>query len=109
MKLHFPWSEVEKAMAEARNATSIRTLYGQKTGPGLWLVGDHGVYLMPNTADEQRTIAYARECDPARLDFDRWWAVKQASFGGDDSIEFIALIVDFIPGGLVVYAGSAEP
>ncbi len=91
MKLHFKWTEVAKALDEVRKATGIRQLYGEDTGPGLWLVGDEGVYLMPNTTDPKRTIVYARECDPKKLDFDTWWANKRASFGGDDGVEFLPL------------------
>jgi Protein of unknown function (DUF3085) len=91
MKLHFPWAEVSKALGELRTAPGIRTLYGTTTGPGLWLVGDQGVYLMPNTTATKRTIVYARECDPTKLDFETWWANKDASFGGDDGVEFIYL------------------
>jgi len=91
MKLHFPWPEVAKALAEVRAATVVRLLYEQATGKGLWLVGDEGVYLMPNTEGETRTIAHAKECDPTKLDFDEWWRVKRATFGGDDGVEFISL------------------
>ena len=91
MKLHFPWAEVSKALDEARRASSVHPLYGTETGPGLWLVGDQGVYLMPNTTGKERTIVYARECDPSKLDFETWWANKRASFGGDDGVEFIGL------------------
>jgi hypothetical protein len=89
--LHFPWAEVLKALAELRQASSVRPLYGNETGPGLWLVGDEGVYLMPNTTLKARTIVYARECNPTALDFDTWWANKRVTFGGDDGVEFIAL------------------
>lgn len=89
MKLHFPWPEVAKALDEVRAATIVRPLYEQVTGKGLWLVGDEGVYLMPNTEGETRTIAYARECDPTKSD--DWWHVKRASFGGDDGVEFISV------------------
>ena len=91
MRLHFPWNEVAKALEEVRTARRIRSLYGTETGPGLWLVGDEGVYLMPNTATAQPTIVYAAECNPKKLDFDTWWANKRASFGGDDGVEFIGL------------------
>jgi hypothetical protein len=93
MKLHFPWAGVSEALDEVRNATGIRPLYETDTGPGLWLVGDQGVYLMPNTTGKEFTVVYARECDPTKLDFDTWWANKGASFGGDDGVEFIDLKV----------------
>jgi Protein of unknown function (DUF3085) len=102
MNLHFPWSGVTKALAELRAATEVRTLYADVTGPGLWLVGDQGVYLMPNTAARTTTIVYARECDPTRLDFDTWWANKRASFGGDDGVDFIPLAdIDSIAADIV--------
>jgi len=91
MRLHFPWTKVLKALNEVRIAKEIRTLYGAETGPGLWLVGDGGVYLMPNTTFKSRTIVYARECDPTKLDFDTWWENKRASFGVDDGVEFISI------------------
>jgi len=90
-RLHFPWAKLVKALNEVRSARQIRPLYGAKTGPGLWLVGDEGVYLMPNTSAEKRTIVYARECDPAKLAFETWWGNKSATFGTGDGVEFIAL------------------
>jgi len=91
MKLHFPWPEVAKILDEVRAATAVKPLYERVTGKGLWLVGDEGVYLMPNSDGDTRTIAYAKECDPTKLDFDEWWNVKRATFGGDDGVEFISL------------------
>ena len=58
--------------------------------PGLWLVGDHGVYLCSNgkLADGARPlIAYAEECDPNTCD--DWFEVKRRTFGGDDGVEFL--------------------
>jgi len=89
--LTFPWPKVLKALNEVRTAPEVRTLYGVETGPGLWLVGDEGIYLMPNTTAKARMIVYARECDPTKLPLDTWWAKKQASFGGGDGVEFIPL------------------
>lgn len=89
--LHFPWGKLSAALNELRAASTVRPLYGRKTGKGLWLVGDHGVYLMPNTTAGKRIVVYARECDPTKLEFDAWWAAKRATFGGDDGIEFIPI------------------
>jgi Protein of unknown function (DUF3085) len=101
MKLTFPIGAVLQALDELRGATACRTLYDEQTGKGLWLVGDQGVYLMPNTTDgplaasrkpgDSNFVVYARECDPTKLEFDTWWANKRASFGGDDGVEFIAM------------------
>jgi len=68
--------------------------YGLRPGegekPGLWLVGDEGVYALSNgmLADGQRPlVVYARECDPkTNPDF---WHYKRQHFGGDDGIEFL--------------------
>lgn len=98
MKLHFPISEIRTGMEELKTAKTARDLYDQKTGHGFWLVGDQGVYLMPNTTDgkhnsktEKPLVIYAKECDPTKLDFDTWWENKRASFGGDDGVEFISI------------------
>lgn len=61
---------------------------------GLYLVGDHGVYLMSNAdrgaGDQGRPpVAYARETNPNELEFDQWWSAKRASFGADDGVEFL--------------------
>jgi hypothetical protein len=90
-RLTFPVRKVLKAVNEVRIAREVLTLYGTVTGPGLWLVGDEGVYLMPNTATKAPVIVYARECDPTKLPFENWWARKRATFGSDDGIEFIPL------------------
>jgi hypothetical protein len=92
MKLHFSWAGVAKIIDEVRSATVVNPLYEQVTGKGLWLVGDDGVYLMPNTKCEGvPNVVYARECDPTKLEFDEWWGVKQDTFGGDDGVEFIGI------------------
>jgi hypothetical protein len=89
MKLHFRWPDVARALDEVRAATVVRPLYEQVTGKGLWLVGDEGVYLMPNTEGEIRTIVYAKECNPTKSE--DWWTIKRATFGGDDGVEFISI------------------
>lgn len=100
MKLHFPWPAVEQALEILRAASVVRTLYDQDTGKGFWLVGDQGVYLMPNTVGAQPVI-YARECDPTKLDFDLWWQNKRASFGADDGVEFVPMeIIENLAGAL---------
>ncbi len=99
MKLHFPWNEIQKLIEEIDTAIIGQPLYGEETGKGFWLVGDHGVYLMPNTTDgihhrklgkdDSRLVVYARECNPDTMAFDDWWDNKRASFGGDDGVEFL--------------------
>ena len=66
--------------------------------PGLWLVGDQGVYLMSNgrpallvdPADSRHVVAHAVEANPG-AGVDAWWDVKRAAFGGDDGVVFLTL------------------
>ena len=63
---------------------------GQNERPGLWLVGDEGVYIMSNgkLAEDQRPlVVYAQECDP-KTNSD-YWHYKRQHFGGDDGVEFL--------------------
>jgi len=61
---------------------------------GLWLVSNHGIYLMSNGRNAEgkhgktaHPVAYAHECNPDTLPFDHWWDVKNAAFrGGDFSV-----------------------
>ena len=115
MKLHFSWKDIEKLLEEINSAQTVKPLYGEATGKGFWLVGDQGVYLMANTSDgvhhgklganDKRPVAYAKECDPTRLEFDEWWENKRRSFGGDDGCEFISL-ADVM--GLMVGTGKPK-
>lgn len=62
--------------------------------PGLWLVGDDGVYLMSNGVPSLSASSPALpdnpfEVNPRMLDFDVWWERKRAGFGGDDGAEFL--------------------
>ncbi len=66
--------------------------------PGLWLVGDQGVYLMSNgkpallvdPADTRTSwpTPPRRTPPPAST---AWWEVKRAAFGGDDGVVFLEL------------------
>ena len=63
---------------------------GKDEKPGVWLVGDEGVYIMSNgkLADGQRSfVIYAEECDP-KTNPD-YWHYKRQYFGGDDGIDFL--------------------
>lgn len=105
MKLHFDAKGV-RTLVEWSETHEPDTLYDTVTGPGLWLVGDDGVYLMSNAREslakpdgkKGSLVVHARECDP-KLDFDEWWENKRASFGGDDGAEFLGLaeVKDCLP------------
>lgn len=141
MILHYKRVDVVKLLSHTVAAPAHKALWQQKETekPGLWLVGDSGVYLMSNgnpplkvpsdmESEAPNFIAYARQCDasPGR-DTDDWWNNKRASFGGDDGAEFIPaedvqqwldtnqdvewLEMDLEPGkmSLLVKAGSIYP
>ncbi len=68
-----------------------------KIPAGLWLVGDHGIYLMsngrpplrPGVGDNLNIVAHAPEADP-RVNPEGWWGAKRAAFG-DDGVVFLEL------------------
>jgi hypothetical protein len=66
--------------------------------PTILLVGDDGVYIMSGgynkPLEQGHPLAYAEGCNPKVDEFDDWWALKRATWGGDDGVE--SLIVDEI-------------
>lgn len=80
MKLTFKKAQIKKLVKQATDADGL----------ALMLVGDHGVYLMPEKTDSisKPQICYANECNPAN---DDWWEAKRNSFGPDDGVERIPL------------------
>ncbi|RUV96617.1 DUF3085 domain-containing protein, partial [Mesorhizobium sp. M5C.F.Ca.IN.020.14.1.1] len=63
---------------------------GEGEKPGVWLVGDQGVYIMSNgkLAEGARPlVVYSEQCHP--LGNPDWGHYKRRHFGGDDGIEFI--------------------
>ena len=86
---------IERGKADAAaNRGFHNPYYGLKPGqgeiPGLWLVGDQGVYIMSNgkLADGDRPlVVYSDECHP--VGNPDWFHYKHRHFGGDDGIEFI--------------------
>ncbi|MBZ9709438.1 DUF3085 domain-containing protein [Mesorhizobium sp. ESP7-2] len=95
----FPIISVRKVIERgiddaAANGGFRNPYYGTRPGegekPGLWLVGDEGVYIMSNGRHSEGTralVIYAEQCHP-RGDID-WWDYKRRHFGADDGIEFI--------------------
>nr|WP_249110569.1 DUF3085 domain-containing protein [Neokomagataea anthophila] len=67
-----------------------------KVPPGLWLVGDEGVYVMSNGLpalknDDSGTgsvCVYAKEADPTR-NAEEARIVKEMTFGSDDGCDFM--------------------
>ena len=95
----FPLVDVRAALERGRSDAAINggfrnPYYGLRPGegekPGVWLVGDDGVYILSTgkLAEGQRPfVVYAEECDP-KTNPD-CWHYKRQHFGGDDGIEFI--------------------
>ena len=88
--------KLAEMVAAAESATEHRLLYGDPgtEKPGLWLVADHGVYLMSNQVlpeGQLPTVLYAKGADPNIYDFDDWWALRDDVFDGDDGVEFFDL------------------
>ena len=95
----FPLVDVRAALERGRSDAAINggfrnPYYGLRPGegekPGVWLVGDEGVYIMSNgkLAEDQRLlVVYAQECDP-KTNPD-YWHYKRQHFGADDGIDFL--------------------
>ena len=93
--LRFKKHEIHRLLDLSKAADSHRTLYEMPgtAAPGLWLVGDHGVYLMTNEVltegGKPAGVTYSIDCDPNNMQFDDWWEAKRNTFGGDDGVEFL--------------------
>ena len=97
--LSFPLTSVREVIvrgrADAEANNGFRSPYfglrpGKDEQPGLWLVGDNGVYLLSNGKlpdDAKPLVVYAEECDPRTND--DWFEVKRRTFGGDDGVDFL--------------------
>lgn len=97
--LTFPVQSVLDVIARGRadagtNGGFRDPYYGLEPGkgerPGLWLVGDNGVYVMSNgklSESGRPMVVYAEECHPDKND--DWFEVKRRTFGGDDGVDFI--------------------
>ena len=80
------------------NFPTVEDVDPARIPPGLWLVGDQGIYLMSNgrppllvdPADTRNVTVQAAETSPGS-DPDGWWEVKRAAFGGDDGVLFLEL------------------
>ncbi|MBY5868645.1 DUF3085 domain-containing protein [Rhizobium leguminosarum] len=97
----FTFSVVEVRAVIARGCTDAEAnggfrnphyglLPGKDERPGLWIVGDEGVYLLSNgklAEGQLALVIYADECDP-KTNQD-YWHYKRRYFGGDDGIVFI--------------------
>lgn len=86
---------IDRGIADATANSGFRNpYYGLKPGegekPGLWLVGDNGVYILSNgklAGGARPLVVYSEECHP--VGNPDWFDYKRRHFGGDDGIEFI--------------------
>lgn len=86
---------IERGKTDASANGGFRNpYYGLKPGkgeiPGLWLVGDQGVYIMSNgklVHGDRPLVVYSDECHP--VGNPNWFHYKHRHFGADDGIEFI--------------------
>jgi hypothetical protein len=101
--IHFNLEDLKPLIDHARAAPEHVAGYSDtgKPAPGLWLVGDQGIYLMsngkphlqkPGAAPDHSLIVYAKECNPDK-DPDGWWDAKQSLYGGDDGVDTIPLAI----------------
>jgi hypothetical protein len=86
---------IDRGKTDAANNGGFRNPhYGLRPGegqvPGLWLVGDQGVYIMSNgklAAGDRPLVLYSEQGHP--IGNPDWYDYKRRHFGGDDGIEFI--------------------
>lgn len=95
----FPLAKVREIIARgqsdaAANGGYRNPYYGLRPGegekPGLWLVGDEGVYILSNgklPEGQKALVCYAEECNPSTNP--DCWHYKRQHFGDDDGIEFL--------------------
>lgn len=86
----------DEAIKRLGDAESKAICDAAKGSPGLFLVGDRGVYLMSaglpvlsDGTEKGSVVAYAEGIDPDR-DSD-WCEVKRSVFGGDDGADKLPL------------------
>lgn len=102
-KVHFDKALVEELLLHSVMASERAGVFGEAKRadgsytPGLWLVGDHGIYLMSNgrplpknpNHPEKSTfanlIAFAEESNPEK-DPTGFYDAKESIFGGDDGV-----------------------
>lgn len=96
--LTFDRDAIAAILAHSRQAKDRSPAYGQEAPvpPGAFLVSDDGIYIMSNGRNAKgqhgwraHPVAYAHQCDPNTMPFEKWWAVKSRSFGGSDASEFL--------------------
>lgn len=93
MILTFDTEIVRLLLEDSKKPAVRRLLYNDPSTdvPGLWLVGDVGVYLMSNSKEgvpnhagtTKYLVAYADQCNPANGP-EVWVPNRNASFGPDD-------------------------
>ena len=95
MLIIFPGAPVAALARSTLGARRWRRLFGQRSrlAPALWLLSDHGIYLMSNerVADPRSlALVHARGCDPAH-DPD-WQATTQSLLPAGHGLHELILV-----------------
>lgn len=99
----FKTKDIKRCIEHALNSKHWNMGYSESgPKPGLYLVHDHGVYLMSNgepgdaltNGEVAVYVAYAEGCNPD-TDAD-WWDTSRALVGGDDFAETIIIGDDWL-------------
>jgi hypothetical protein len=97
--LTFPINDDLKAIVEHAAANDPGPFYGEAIDRSVFLVKDHGTYLMsggkPGLNDPsfnegkgpKQLVVYANEINPNRMQFDDWYDRQRDICGGDDFVE----------------------
>jgi hypothetical protein len=100
-KLTFKTSDVLPLLIHSKNSKTWNKGYGEnKQEPGLFLVGDQGIYLMSNgipnlidpngTTKDTSVVSYPKECNPIK-DHEGYYQFKDEVYGGDDGVDLLEM------------------
>ena len=94
MKIIFLMDEVKTLLNHAKNSKEHSRIHGpKKTEPGLFLIGDEGVYLASSgeprlrDAEGEEVVAYAFGMNPEDYD----WEEEKEKVFGNDGADFISV------------------
>lgn len=97
-KLSFCAVETANLVRHSFASDEHKETLGGESGPGIFLIGDQGVYLLstgnpgqPNPKKKgSLKVVYAEGCDPSK-DEDNWYDNKARTFGHDDGLEYLPI------------------
>ena len=91
MRLHFNARQIKAQLEHSKNAKEHKETFEnpESKAPGLWLVGDEGVYFMSNGVGQRPDVAYAHEANANKMEYDDFRWAKEQACGGDDGVDYI--------------------